>query len=216
MRLDRAQKIAQEIIKMLEDYCIRVEIGGSIRRKKAEVKDIEIVYISKMVPLQVAMFDEEDTMSPVMDGRVMSLVQDGVLQWDRITFRNGPKYKRLIHVESGMVVELFRATEKNWGAIYALRTGDAGFSKLLVTATWSGGAMPAGMRMQHGHLWRMGFPLESHTETEFFSQLRLPWIKPENRNAETLRRYLKHNVTRVVPAVLGFGGHGVKAHGSGC
>lgn len=40
MKLEQAQKIAESLKRKLEPYCERIEIGGSIRRKKPEVKRI--------------------------------------------------------------------------------------------------------------------------------------------------------------------------------
>jgi DNA polymerase/3'-5' exonuclease PolX len=40
-----AEAVAAEIMCQLADFCQRWKIAGSIRRKKAEVSDIEIVYV---------------------------------------------------------------------------------------------------------------------------------------------------------------------------
>ncbi len=48
MKLDKALEIAERTKKLLAPYCERIEIAGSIRRKKPEVKDIELVAIPKL------------------------------------------------------------------------------------------------------------------------------------------------------------------------
>lgn len=56
MRLAQAKTIAEEIVSTIEPYCERVLIAGSIRRGKADVKDIEIVAVptwSFAVPAQL-------------------------------------------------------------------------------------------------------------------------------------------------------------------
>src|SRR3989344_1789872 len=42
-----AYAIATAIVEQLRPHCIRIEIAGSLRRKKSEVKDIDIVAIPK-------------------------------------------------------------------------------------------------------------------------------------------------------------------------
>jgi len=54
MNLTEAQRIAQIVKSELSPHCERIEIAGSIRRGKPEVKDIEIVAIPK--PYDVGLF----------------------------------------------------------------------------------------------------------------------------------------------------------------
>jgi len=201
MNIKEARCVAGMVVHALADYCDQIVIGGSIRRGKPEVKDVEIVYVSKMEVVQEDMFWNEDI--PLVDGQIIDLVKSGFWDWDRIVPRNGDKYKRMIFNPGGIMVELFRAVPENWGLILALRTGDAGFNKLLVTPETQGGAMPRGMRMDGGFLWKLGERLESATETEFFDQLGLTWIKPEHRDVDTLRMMLRARNFRAVPTLMG-------------
>ena len=47
MRLEQSQKLAQEIVDQIRPYCESVEVAGSIRRKKSEVHDVDVVLIPK-------------------------------------------------------------------------------------------------------------------------------------------------------------------------
>ncbi len=47
MELERAKVIASAVVKALEPYCDRVEVVGSIRRRKATVNDIDLVVIPR-------------------------------------------------------------------------------------------------------------------------------------------------------------------------
>jgi DNA polymerase/3'-5' exonuclease PolX len=49
MELIKARRIAEELVKILRPACSRVEIAGSIRREKSEVKDIELVAVTRWV-----------------------------------------------------------------------------------------------------------------------------------------------------------------------
>jgi len=43
--LERAEKIAAEVIKRLSPYCAQIQVAGSVRRKKPWVKDVDLVLV---------------------------------------------------------------------------------------------------------------------------------------------------------------------------
>ena len=45
LKLVEAQGLAKEVITILSPFCKRIEVAGSIRRRKAEVHDVDIVLI---------------------------------------------------------------------------------------------------------------------------------------------------------------------------
>jgi len=55
MKLEEAQVIAEKTKALLAPYCERIEIAGSIRRKKPDVGDIELVAIPK--PYNIGLFE---------------------------------------------------------------------------------------------------------------------------------------------------------------
>lgn len=55
MKHTEAYQIATRIKAELQPHCERIEIAGSIRRNKPEVKDIEIVAIPK--PYEIGLFE---------------------------------------------------------------------------------------------------------------------------------------------------------------
>jgi DNA polymerase/3'-5' exonuclease PolX len=188
VNLQTANEVAREVIGALWPECEKVEIAGSVRRRKLAPKDIEIVFIPKMVERPVDMFNTER--GPATDMVVDRLVEQKVLIWDMDVKRNGPRYKRLIHVAQKVVIELFAAQADNWGLILALRTGPGDFNQMMVSHPWQGGAMPMDMMMQDGYLWRRGEKLASRTEEEFFAQIGLPCWSPEMRSMGRLSTHL--------------------------
>jgi len=194
MKLSMARTIGMEVVEAMAPGCDRVMIAGSVRRGKAEVKDIEIVYISRMVEEQVDLFNVAEM--PATEGLIGDLVRNGFWHFDDQVKRNGPLHKRLvrpIYNSPGVgvprvVIELFRAVIENWGLILALRTGPADFNRLLVTRLT--GAMPADMQMRGGFLWRRGQRLETPTEEIFFEEIGVPCWAPEERSAARLARWL--------------------------
>src|SRR5690348_10860398 len=107
MQLEEALKIAERVKAQLEPYCHRIEIAGSIRRKKPEVKDIEIVAFPKHY--ETGLF--ESGIATVVNQ--WSKVK-GDLDFDKC------KYTQRILPE-GIKLDLFFAREFNWGYIYAIR-----------------------------------------------------------------------------------------------
>lgn len=100
--LERAQRTAEQVIKRLAPYCKRIQVAGSIRRKKPEVKDIEILLIP----------------NPSESWQLNSAIK---ALGNRI--KGGPKY---VQVDVGTcMVDLFFATEQNWGTLLLIRTGSA-------------------------------------------------------------------------------------------
>lgn len=176
MKLSQAKALAEALVVELAPYCKCIEIAGSIRRGKEEVKDIEIVAIPKINVLYDLFSNPYDAVSAV----------DGILaEWQderRIDVgKDGPRQKRLWLISEAIAVDLFLVRPPaQWGVIFALRTGPAEFSKWLATRQpW--GALPPGVKMERGALWRNGAIVETPTEKSFFEALGLPWVKPSKR-----------------------------------
>lgn len=196
MKLQLAQGVAAEIIQALKPDCVQIQEAGSIRRLKPEVKDVEIVYISKTGSRQMDLFGLNLQTYFHVDHTLLTLIADGILAKDPTTKRWGPKYKRAIHCASGIVVELFRTEPDNWGYILALRTGPDKFNKLLVTKHAHGGALPPDIILRGGNVWLIGrCPQETlipaPTEHSFFAALNLPHIPPQERTVEYLQQLIQ-------------------------
>ena len=94
MKLEEAKKIAEEVFGELTEQCDKVIVVGSIRRKCAEVHDIDIV----VIPKKPNLFDGH--------GRI---------------FSGG---KKIIKFErSGIQVEIYVADEKTYEVLKLIRTG---------------------------------------------------------------------------------------------
>ena len=197
MEREKALAVARKVTGLLRPVVERIAVAGSVRRGVDEVKDVELVYVPRLVAAQRTLFEMGKV--PATETRIYQLMQLGVLRLDQQVLRNGPKYKRVIHVETGAVVELFLATPDNWGLILALRTGPAPFMMTVVSHQWHNGVMPVGMKMQGGYLWRDGERLSTPTEESFFQEMGLQMWQPERRTKGRLR-----DCARSTAAVAGF------------
>jgi len=196
MLLSDAVDVAVEVMELLAPACEDVVTAGSVRRNVDNVKDIEIVYRPRMVPesdvddyMPMAyLFDARPEVKvPATYRRIRELIDDGFWTWDEEVVRKGPRYQRLIHGDSGVVVELFRADEVNWGYILLLRTGPADFNRLIVTkqwdrGQWGGGFLPVDVRCEGGYVKKRGLVVPVPDEHTFFRIWGLPFIEPEDRS----------------------------------
>jgi DNA polymerase/3'-5' exonuclease PolX len=91
----------------------------------------------------------------------------------------------LVHVPSGLQVDLFVTTADQWGLILLIRTGPADWSQWLVTYARRVGLHVCGGRLRVGLLHQdvgcQAKPIPTPTEEEVFRQLELTYAKPEDR-----------------------------------
>lgn len=189
MKLDFAEELANKLKERLAPGCVRIEVAGSVRRKKPQPHDIELVVIPRFEERPANLFDTARV--NLVEACLYEMSIAGVLAFDCDIKRNGPKHKRLRHLQTGMIIELYMAQPDNWGLIYALRTGPGDFNKTLVTHISYGGALPLDMAMAQGSLWRRGVKLTMPTEEGFFAEIGVPCWWPEMRTLERLLAFLK-------------------------
>lgn len=165
-----ALALAQDFIYPLRFTCQRIEIAGSIRRRKPEVGDIEIVCIPKTMAVA-------DLFGAITE---RSLLEERLRAQGLRALKNGPLFKQF---DIGRcTVDLFITTPEKWGVIYAIRTGCAEFSRWLVTRRNARGALPSNMHVADGRLWLGDEAIDTPEEKDFFEAIHLPWMEPEERN----------------------------------
>ena len=166
MEYKQAYAIAESTAELLRPHCYRIEIAGSIRRGKKEVKDIEIVAIPK----------------PYEIGLLESGIAEVVNRWPKI---KGPlkygktKYTQRILPE-GIVLDLFFADKTNWGLIFALRTGGADFNKKILLKALE----KQGCRSIDGRLIKNGVAQVVEEEMDLFSFAGIPFKHPSQRKVD--------------------------------
>lgn len=164
-----AHKIALRVVEELRPYCDKIEIAGSIRRNKPEVKDIEIVVIPKLWET----------------GLFINGIGEVISKWEKVKGDvendNTVKYTQRILPE-GIKLDLFFANELNWGAIFLIRTGDWEFSKKFM-----GTIMPKhGLQQKDGFVWANNKVIAIKDEETLFRLVGIPYIAPENRNINSI------------------------------
>lgn len=187
--LTEAQGAAERLVEALRPGCDRIEIAGSIRRGKPEVKDIEIVAIPHMeiedsgdlwgTPIENDWLDKlVYLMRQTGDLRLRAVEnhrKDGRIE---ISHRDGAAYKALEY--EGIPVDLFIVRPPaDWGVIFTIRTGPAEWSHRLVTD-----CQKYLRRVEGGRLIAAGRHVPCPEEQDFFRAIGQRWVEPHERSAE--------------------------------
>lgn len=175
-----ALPIAEELQAMIAPACTRIAIAGSLRRGKAEVGDIEILYVPKLTERADGLFDRKivDVAGEVIDG----LAQRGLLA-KRLNVRQqftwGERNKLAIHVPSGIPVDLFGTSEENWWVSLVIRTGSKETNLRLTTGANRQNATLNAYGC--GVTWSDGTITPATSERHVFELCRVPYLEPHER-----------------------------------
>lgn len=177
MPLSVATRLASTLAALFVPRCLRIEVAGSIRRKKPTIGDVELVCI----PLpKLDLFGAPDPAGgTLLDPMLDSLCAEKKLE----RVKGGEKYRQYKLVKAGCNLDLFLCTPLTWAVNLTIRTGDSNFSHRLVTPKSQGGFCPDGYRFSGARLWKDGHPVDLAEEADLFAALGLPWVEPWNRNS---------------------------------
>ncbi|MBA7694058.1 DNA polymerase/3'-5' exonuclease PolX [subsurface metagenome] len=155
IELERAQRTAEAIVKRLSPYCSRIEVAGSVRRKKSQVNDIDLV----LIPTDLWNFHAE-------------LKKLGQLKM------SGTKIMRVM--VGNTQIDIYVADEATWATLLLIRTGSAENNIRLATLAkkrgWRLAASGDGLFNENGKR------IAGDTERSIYDALGLPWQPPEKRN----------------------------------
>ena len=174
----KAKKTADYLVQRMRPACYKIEIAGSIRRRKPVVHDIEIV-VEPFVDALPNLLGDAAVYHSRLDDVLADLLEEGVLHWFAGA-KVGERMKQFHALEAnGIKVDLFVVRPPaQWGSIFAIRTGPAHYSHWLVTPRRQGGAMPSHLVQRDGGLYEDDRLIETPSEESFFQALQI-WPAPE-------------------------------------
>lgn len=164
MEYQKAYNIATEIVDKLRPVCSRIEIAGSIRRKRPYVNDIDIVLI---------LANQGAFLNAIRD---LGVIKSGAGKLIRLDMKNG------------VGVDFYIATPETWATLLLIRTGSKDHNiKLCVQARRQGMILHADGRglvrpKVEEPRPKDDEPVKCDTEEDIFKALGLPYKKPEERN----------------------------------
>lgn len=165
MEINKVTQIAKKYQNKLSNFCSRIEIAGSIRRQRQEVKDIELVCIPKMTFEPDGMFDKKE----IRDSGFVTVVNS----FPRVKGNGEGKYAQIILPEE-IHLDLFMTTPEQWGIIFMIRTGSAFFVKRMVTEI-----KKSGFKCDEGFLkTEEGKIIPCYEEKEFFEITGMEYVEP--------------------------------------
>lgn len=158
------EPFAVKILRVIEPFCLKAELAGSIRRRREVVNDIDVVVLvrpdfNSWLNLLKAIRNEFNASS--------------VKQGDKLAVLNVP------FTSQGCVqVDLYRADPGTWGVLLLVRTGSKEHNVKLCNL-----AICKGLRLQYsvGLTDQQGHVVAGRTEEEVFEKLGLPFVLPSER-----------------------------------
>lgn len=182
IELHKAEEITRELIDILNPLCDRIEVAGSVRRKKPTVKDIELVIIPKAQKETDDLFSEQEKVTYHIDKFLWEdprfdfrLSKDGKRMY-------GDKNKLLLFTSEKygqIALDIFTAEPHNYMMVKFIRTGGAKTNKLIaVTANKLG----YNLRIyESAFVNGKGQKMEMFSEQHIFDFLGLKYLQPEER-----------------------------------
>lgn len=183
-----ALQVAQDLKNCLLPFCEKIEIAGSLRRHRAHVGDIELLFVPKLVPppqdLLPGLIDKKPiSFCNATNEAIEQLLSVGVIQKrknSKGSFIWGEQNKLAVHVGSQIPVDFFSTTPKNWFVSLVIRTGGKQTNIALAMA-----ARKSGLKLNpYGEGYtdlKTGRVLSCNCESEVFSFVGLPYRRPEHR-----------------------------------
>ena len=165
-----ALEVAQALETALSFTCERTLIAGSLRRRKSEVGDLELVVMPRLETVT-------DMFGDIVGQR--SMLDEALNDMGMPRTKDGERYKQFVW--EGFPVDLFIATRETWGCVATIRTGSALFTHWLVTNRRQGGGCPSHLRFSEGRLTDGVKALDTSEERLLFEALDQDWIEPVDR-----------------------------------
>jgi len=184
--LSVGQEAAELAIEMIKPVCRQVAIAGSVRRKRPQVRDVDLViwpeYEVVVVQQQLSLFITEHRPSYQATGLLHLARKLGWDAWDANTW---PGIVRIpTSEESSLAVEripielyICEPDGSNFDALWQMRTGSAEYNIRLAKR-----AQELGLKYRAGYgIFEGERRMDDGTEEGIFAALSLQYVPPEKR-----------------------------------
>jgi DNA polymerase/3'-5' exonuclease PolX len=127
--LELAERLAETAVGKMAPLCVGIMIAGSIRRRSATAKDIEIVAIPRVEERNA--HDQLFESPPVKVNLLWEYLDELCAKTDAVQVKGGERYKQIrapYAPGAEMTLDIFLCEAGNWGWTSLVRTGSASFS----------------------------------------------------------------------------------------
>lgn len=176
-----ALAVAREMCHVLDSVTRKLIVAGSLRRRKSEVGDVEILYIARTEKRKIDLFRDGD--ADLAGELLQAMLADGILA-PRPNISGstiwGERNKLAIHKATGIPIDFFATNETSWYNYLVCRTGPAALNTRI-----------AGGTQAQGYQWnpygsgftclKTGKIIPMRTEEEVFHFAGLPYQEPWER-----------------------------------
>ena len=167
--------IADSFVEKFKPFCEKIEICGSIRRKKSMVGDIEILCIPKKIKVpvspQYSLFGD-DEYTEITDPILMEIIRDYKILRGNL---NGGKIVSF-ETPDDIQVDVFTAMPMNYGYIKILRTGSAEYNMSFILPRLK----QRGYKM-NGFVFKDGIMVPTPDELDIYKLIDSDFHLPEDR-----------------------------------
>lgn len=189
MNYQHAREIAISICEELQPHTDKINIAGSVRRGKQEVKDIEVICLPKR--LSSGLWQEATIVAPEFTAAVAELGK---------VLKGNPSGRYMqIELPELINLDLFMPAQYDYYRQYAIRTGSSDYSAKVIATAWvklGWVGTKDGLRRRNECFEKKNgdgkssfecipsnptMPPIWESEAEFFEWLGLPLLKPAER-----------------------------------
>ncbi len=163
-----ASRLADRVMTALRPLVVRIEVVGSVRRRRTYVRDIELLLEPRMIEI-----DLFGTLAPDVAPIRSALEQLGT--W----VKGGERMIQITDVgHAGMSVDVYLChPPAQWGSLLAIRTGPTDLGHEAMTRV-----REKKLRHEYGHLVRGSEVIPTPTEEDFFAAVGLECVPPAERD----------------------------------
>lgn len=162
MKFEDAAVLADRVVHCIEHLCDKIQVVGSIRRKRPEVHDIDIVLIPQAWMWNTII----QSLKTNMNAHVVKAGQELATLEVPIGATN-----------ETISVDIYKARPETWGVLLLIRTGSKEHNIKLCSRARAMGMM---LSAKEGVI-KDGKIIASRTEKEIFEALGMEYVEPENR-----------------------------------
>lgn len=177
LSLGEAQVIGNSVIDALRVACDRIEIAGSIRRKRPLVHDADLV----VIPAGKWLKNKKGEIEPSPNNNRWFDIPRIIRDLNGEIVKSGPKI--ITAIVDDFQIDINCASGDNWGILHLLKTGPQEFNVQLCNR-----ALRLGKQLKvYSGIWKGEKKFPAETEEDIFKALELEPIPPVERDVAAAR-----------------------------